>query len=770
MSREMLGADRYWGTFQDLLHYPLMCLIDFKGFRMLAMAVLPISHDTIVYGSDDGGRTVHTDDEKVNAVMKLVGERLNLKGHYVGLNEQHFIYGAGDVEVHRGTDGRYYVVDFARCSAPEAPPDSGDRRTVFSKLLRPEFTRAYKKPLCADAFSRWDASREDAVQHARDVVEATQYLYDVVVPSVARRISDEVLALNVSFDIGEQLRTAGGYSRKNYEFDPNYPLLDVTDSPPTTEQAVRVDELDDDLEACVSSAQRPMGRRVARLVSEQLDMLGEIASSHRLHKEGINVRHLGRVRAVTEDPTARMLILSVCVARVLKMQLNERMREKMRSLSLPADMPFKAVACQFLAMVMRGFAGDQHFDTKQARYFWRDELKRELNTRFEHCLSEAERADEYDLRQAVGYKLVYSVFLQLTGMEIAEKALTHLWKSETTSFAINAYDILDVGSKWQATQTYYASAGISTLLYAMETDDSDNNRTVRRMLRTAFEQLRISWQRSTEGGLALVLMAATVSELGIRKRRRSRRNAEWRRAELWWNRAESVWPVSQVYRLHLRCLGNFRDRVLADIALLEKRLALVAAPLHADEIKGAQERAAVYREEKRRESDPLFRSPSPAASPLSASSSSTPVPNSPLRESANSSGSAASAPAAATAAAPASSSGMHGVFIRSDSKVLPFDAYVRPRSKAHREKKSEAQLAQCNATVTIVALEEEREVLRRTDGEIAFYSTKLAGMPRFDAGIVKAFDLLDSALDRSVCTALPSGNFATNTRQRRHYE
>jgi hypothetical protein len=648
---------------------------------------------------------------------------------------------------------------------------------VFSKLLRPEFTRAYKKPLCADAFSRWDASREDALQHARDVVEATHYLYDVVVPNVARRVANEVAALNVSFDIGEQLRAAGGYSRQALAFDPDYPLLEVTDAPPSNAPTVRVDELDDDLEACASAAQRPMGRRVARLVSEQLDMLGDIVSSHRLHKEGINMRHLGRVRAVTECVTSRTLILSVCVARVLKMQLNERMREKMRSLSLPADMPFKAVACQFLAMVMRGFAGDQHFDTKQARYFWRDELKRELNVRFEHCLNETERAEAFDLRQIVSYKLVYSVFLRLTGMQIDEKALTHLWKSETTSFAINAYDILDVGSTWQATQTYYASAGISTLLYAMETDDSDNNRTVRRMLRTAFEQLRVSWQRSTEGGLALVLMAVTVSELGIRKRRRSRRNAEWRRAELWWNRAESVWGVAQVFRLHLRCLGNFRDRVLADIAQLEKRLAMVSEPLQSDELKGAHERAAQYREESRRESEPLFGTPSPVPSPLSASSS-----QSSLRDSATltSSAPAAATTTAATAAAPAAvpaalrdspvSGTMHGVFVRSDSKVLPFDAYLRPRQRSKGEKKSGAKLAQCNATVTIVALEEEREVLRRTHDEIAFYTAKLASVPKIDAGIVKAFDLIDSALDRSVCTVLPTGNFATNTRQRRHYE
>lgn len=31
-----------------------MCLIDHKGFRLIAMAVLPISKDTIRYGSAGG--------------------------------------------------------------------------------------------------------------------------------------------------------------------------------------------------------------------------------------------------------------------------------------------------------------------------------------------------------------------------------------------------------------------------------------------------------------------------------------------------------------------------------------------------------------------------------------------------------------------------------------------------------------------------------------------------------------------------------------------
>ena len=37
---------------------PLMVTVDFLGFRVVAMCLLPISSDTIVYGSSDAGRTV----------------------------------------------------------------------------------------------------------------------------------------------------------------------------------------------------------------------------------------------------------------------------------------------------------------------------------------------------------------------------------------------------------------------------------------------------------------------------------------------------------------------------------------------------------------------------------------------------------------------------------------------------------------------------------------------------------------------------------------
>ncbi len=52
----------YYNTNTPGLHFPLMALIDYRGFRLVAISILPISRSTILYGSADGGATIHCDD------------------------------------------------------------------------------------------------------------------------------------------------------------------------------------------------------------------------------------------------------------------------------------------------------------------------------------------------------------------------------------------------------------------------------------------------------------------------------------------------------------------------------------------------------------------------------------------------------------------------------------------------------------------------------------------------------------------------------------
>lgn len=103
----MLGCANIMNCNIPDLNTPLMALIDYKGYRLVAMSFLPISKGSLVYGSSDAGKTIHNDAPPVVPLMKKVGKKLNLLEHLVGSKR---IIGPGDIEVHRGDDDRFYIV------------------------------------------------------------------------------------------------------------------------------------------------------------------------------------------------------------------------------------------------------------------------------------------------------------------------------------------------------------------------------------------------------------------------------------------------------------------------------------------------------------------------------------------------------------------------------------------------------------------------------------------------------------------------------------
>lgn len=111
-----------------------MATVDYLGFRLTAMSLVPISkrfvpredfdleiYSTIVYGSSDAGDTMHADPMAVDC-MEGVCKKLNLKKHRCGmkcnffgtaLNKQRgkyeHLFGPTDIELHKGSDGAFYV-------------------------------------------------------------------------------------------------------------------------------------------------------------------------------------------------------------------------------------------------------------------------------------------------------------------------------------------------------------------------------------------------------------------------------------------------------------------------------------------------------------------------------------------------------------------------------------------------------------------------------------------------------------------------------------
>lgn len=143
---ELNGVNNFFNVARQVgLFVPLMALVDYRGFRLIGSSQLPITKETLLYGSRDGGVTIKSCDPQVAAKVQQVAAELNIGSHRViplsvimqharqfHLNKvdvrtllqnppahlvtQHAIemHGPVDMEVHRGLDGHYYVLDLAR--------------------------------------------------------------------------------------------------------------------------------------------------------------------------------------------------------------------------------------------------------------------------------------------------------------------------------------------------------------------------------------------------------------------------------------------------------------------------------------------------------------------------------------------------------------------------------------------------------------------------------------------------------------------------------
>ena len=162
-----------FGSADSRICYPLMALIDFLGVRLIAMSVLPISSKTLVYGTADCGVTVHKDNEELSSLIEKAASRLHLIPHLCGLYEMgaKVLSTAADVEGHVGTDGRFYMIDFARMFPPTTPDPRIHRGYLYQvrrvimnrylRFIRSSFPNQVMRPellpvtqrLCADTYS-----------------------------------------------------------------------------------------------------------------------------------------------------------------------------------------------------------------------------------------------------------------------------------------------------------------------------------------------------------------------------------------------------------------------------------------------------------------------------------------------------------------------------------------------------------------------------------------------------------------------------------------
>lgn len=77
----------------------------------------------------------------------MIGEKLNLKKHKLNGNEHISVRTPADLEIHKGFDQNYYILDFSRLM-PCDQITKGRPGSIFYRMFRPEFVARYNKKLC----------------------------------------------------------------------------------------------------------------------------------------------------------------------------------------------------------------------------------------------------------------------------------------------------------------------------------------------------------------------------------------------------------------------------------------------------------------------------------------------------------------------------------------------------------------------------------------------------------------------------------------------
>jgi hypothetical protein len=207
----------------------LQTLVDYAGFRLQAMQMLPIGQGSLIIGSGDACETLPKAEPAACAQFKIVADKMGLAEHSIRVKvggnwERVRLHFGADVEGHRGKDDRLYVLDTARtfppecmvtttkraCSKKDHPEGctkkcgkncdlrtghllpAKDDLSIYWRLARPELLRKWAasekgkgKPVSSDAFSLFAEGAKDAQKYNGRATNMTKFMLKTCVPAAA---------------------------------------------------------------------------------------------------------------------------------------------------------------------------------------------------------------------------------------------------------------------------------------------------------------------------------------------------------------------------------------------------------------------------------------------------------------------------------------------------------------------------------------------------------------------------------------------------------
>lgn len=547
-SHELKGLMSWYSCNIRGLCFPLQALVDYKGFRVLAISILPINDDSIIYGSSDAGRTVHSRSPDFNEKIDTAARILNLKPHFVNPTVQ--LSGPGDLEGHLGTDGKFYVLDAARTLPPEGPdenPEFREDRQVYYKLLRPEFVRKWTQPLCSDAFTSWQRYDPSRTENNLEVLKATKYLHERLIPEFAKRL-DKMASAGTTFadeskhdgTVSEAFRVnRDSFAKKwaviqdrrrtekadwdssnlNTAFvggvNPVFALPPLSTSSSSSNAISPHEQLKKSKGGLSTSSNgkrsrgismsqnsptstlplTPVNSKDVETSTKELDI---ILMNEEMHRIGLNLRHLGEVRAHVKSDPPRQRILIEMVARVIKDLLRAHLRHKMREVRVLSEEPFKEVVIKVFNFALGR--------SVQSSSFWAL-VKTKLQRKYKSALSklENEELDPMALCGKMDMAVLFRRLEHLLGITLTDSAREEL-ESYPDSFEFVDSDVAEIYPKVKHMQIVDHAEGMALFLTAQKQNVGRRER---------LRQLRLSCEKFARALTTLPDSFTTLYQWGL---------------------------------------------------------------------------------------------------------------------------------------------------------------------------------------------------------------------------------------------------------------
>jgi hypothetical protein len=194
------------------INVPLMALIDYKGFRIIALADLKMDQCRLVYDLISEHPTVQ---ESATDMLMQVSSELNLKPHRVMLLDDRRVNVPTSVGVKMFMDdtrGFYYPSNLGDVLPLDVPAPSNEPayQPYSGHRLRTEFLRNYPHPLCSDAFTDWNGhERKEKDHNDHEVLRASRYLYEHWIPSFVKKLDLIEIRIVHSADIVREFHHVG---------------------------------------------------------------------------------------------------------------------------------------------------------------------------------------------------------------------------------------------------------------------------------------------------------------------------------------------------------------------------------------------------------------------------------------------------------------------------------------------------------------------------------------------------------------------------------